>query len=469
MTRNWMRALLSGAAISLAAALQTVSVSADTLFGAMEKAYVTNPTLNSARAGQRATDELVPQALSGWRPTIGVFGEVNRSRTSQEGVPIFTPDGPDVDSLAVNNATGGDVSIQLSQPLFRGFGTVNQTKSAEARVDAGKQGLLAAEQQVLFDVVQAYMDVYAGRQYVVLRRQDVAALQAQVKAARDRFAVGEITRTDVAQAEARLAEAQSFLVNSQTDLARAVASYVQVVGNEPGKLNYPKVVNVPKSLKVALDTAGEINPQLLAQAFVEVAANSDIKVAFSNLLPSADVVALAAGSDPDLAVGKDRSSVLQVGAQLSIPLYESGFVYSQVRQAKQLASQSRIQVIEVARSVRQAVASSWNAYVGLAQIIKNTRTQVNAAQLALNGVQQEYQAGTRTTLDVLDAQRDLVQAQVLQVTAERNRVVSGYQLLASIGHLTAEEVGLKVPIYDPDANYRRVRDKWIGTDVKTVE
>jgi outer membrane protein len=451
MTRNWMRALLSGAAISLAAALQTVSVSADTLFGAMEKAYVTNPMLNSARAGQRATDELVPQALSGWRPTI------------------FTPDGPDVDSVAVNNATGGDVSIQLSQPLFRGFGTVNQTKSAEARVDAGKQGLLATEQQVLFDVVQAYMDVYAGRQYVVLRRQDVAALQAQVKAARDRFAVGEITRTDVAQAEARLAEAQSFLVNSQSDLARAVASYVQVVGNEPGKLSYPKVVNVPKSLKTALDTAGEINPQLLAQAFVEVAANSDIKVAFSNLLPSADVVALAAGSDPDLAVGKDRSSVLQVGAQLSIPLYESGFVYSQVRQAKQLASQSRIQVIEVARSVRQAVASSWSAYVGLAQIIKNTRTQVNAAQLALNGVQQEYQAGTRTTLDVLDAQRDLVQAQVLQVTAERNRVVSGYQLLASIGHLTAEEVGLKVPIYDPDANYRRVRNKWIGTDVKTVE
>jgi outer membrane protein len=158
-----------------------------------------------------------------------------------------------------------------------------------------------------------------------------------------------------------------------------------------------------------------------------------------------------------------------VGAQLSIPLYESGFVYSQVRQTKQLASRSRIQVIEVARSVRQAVASSWNAYVGLAQIIKNARTQVSAAQLALNGVQQEYQAGTRTTLDVLDAQRDLVQAQILQVTAERNRVVSGYQLLAAIGHLTAEEVGLKVPIYDPDANYRRVRGKWIGTDVKTVE
>ena len=469
MMRIWVRTFLSGVAVSAAAVMLTVSASADSLFGAMEKAYVTNPTLNSARAGQRATDELVPQALSGWRPTIGVSADVNRTRTSKEGVPVFTPNGPVVDSLAINNATSGDVAIQLDQPLFRGFGTVNSTKAAEARVDAGKQNLLGTEQQVLFDVVQAYMDVYANRQFVALRRQDVAALQAQVKAAQDRFNVGEITRTDVAQAQARLAEAQTFLVNAQTDLARAVASYVQVVGQEPGKLSYPKVVDVPNSLKMALDVAGEINPQLLAQAFVEVALNSDVKVAFSNLLPGADLVAAASGSDPDFAQSKDRSSVVQVGAQLSIPLYESGYVYSQVRQAKQLASQSRIQVIEVARAVRQAVASSWNAYVGLAQIIKNTRTQVSAAQLALNGVQQEYQAGTRTTLDVLDAQRDLVQAQVLQVTAERNRVVSGYQLLAAIGHLTAKDVGLSVPIYDPNENYKRVRDKWIGTDVKTVE
>ncbi|MCA3555488.1 TolC family outer membrane protein [Aestuariivirga sp.] len=465
MTRNWMRAFLSGVAISAATVTLSVSASADTLFGAMEKAYVTNPTLNAARAGQRATDELVPQALSGWRPTVGVSAEINRTYSSQ-------PVGVDLNGDIVRDngdATNSSVAIQLAQPLFRGFGTVNSTKAAEARVDAGKQNLLQTEQQVLFDVVQAYMDVYAGRQFVVLRQQDVAALQAQVKAARDRFAVGEITRTDVAQAQARLAEAQSFLVNSQTDLARAVATYLQVVGQEPDKLNYPKVVNVPNSLKTALDTAGQINPQVLAQAFVESARNSDIKVAFSSLLPSADLVASAARVDPDLSTPNQHTRQAVVGAQLSIPLYESGIVYSQVRQAKQLASQSRIQVIEVARAVRQAVASSWNAYVGLAQIIKNTRTQVSAAQLALQGVQAEYQAGTRTTLDVLDAQRDLVQAQVLQVTAERNRVVSGYQLLAAIGHLTAKEVGLKVPVYDPDANYKRVRNKWIGTDVKTVE
>ena len=311
MRRNWVRAMLSGAAISVAATMQTVSASADSLFGAMEKAYVTNPTLNSARAGQRATDELVPQALSGWRPTVGVGAEINKSYSSG-------PVGQDIDGTIIRDNSdqfNSNVSIQLAQPLFRGFGTVNQTKSAEARVDAGKQDLLGTEQQVLFDVVQSYMDVYSGRQFVVLRRQDVSALQAQVKAARDRFAVGEITRTDVAQAEARLAEAQSFLVNSQTDLAAAVASYVQVVGQEPGKLSYPKVVSIPNSLKLALDVAGEINPQLLAQAFVEVARNSDIGVAFSNLLPSADLVASAAGSDPDFAQSKNRSSVRSPGSR----------------------------------------------------------------------------------------------------------------------------------------------------------
>ena len=200
MRRNWVRAMLSGAAISVAATMQTVSASADSLFGAMEKAYVTNPTLNSARAGQRATDELVPQALSGWRPTVGVGAEINKSYSS-------SPVGQDIDGTIIRDNSdqfNSNVSIQLAQPLFRGFGTVNQTKSAEARVDAGKQDLLGTEQQVLFDVVQSYMDVYSGRQFVVLRRQDVSALQAQVKAARDRFAVGEITRTDVAQAEARL-------------------------------------------------------------------------------------------------------------------------------------------------------------------------------------------------------------------------------------------------------------------------
>lgn len=469
MKAKLVRVLLCGAMFSAAALWQAPAALADTLFGAMEKAYVTNPTLDAARAGQRAVDELVPQALSGWRPTVGVQGNVARSRTTGYA-PTFDINTGDIGTvLNDNNEWSGDIAIQLNQPLFRGFGTVDRTKSAEARVDASRQNLLETEQQVLFNVVQAYMRVYAGRQFVSLRKQDVAALEAQVKASKERFAVGEITRTDVAQSEARLAESQSALIDAQTQLAQDVAYYVQVVGNEPGKLNYPKVVKTPPSLKTALDIASEINPRLLAQSFVEVAANSDIGVVFSNLLPSADLSATAYGEDQSFRNSSSESSSLSVNASVTVPLYEAGLVYSQVREAKQRASQSSIQVIEIARDVRRAVASSWNSYVSLAQIIKNTKTQVEAARLALNGVQQEYQAGTRTTLDVLNAQRELVLSQVLQVRAERDRVIAGYQLLAAIGHLRAEEIGLSVAIYDPEANYRRVRNKWIGTDVKTVE
>jgi outer membrane protein len=461
MRRYSAGGLVCGAAFMLAIAVQPGAAFADTLFGAMEKAYVTNPTLNAARAGQRATDELVPQALSGWRPTISLQGDVE-----SESVVANQPVTGD---LRQERTESGSLAIVLNQPVFQGFRTVESTKAAEAQVDAGRQGLLQTEQQVLFDVVQAYMDVYAGRQLVVLRRQDVAALQTQVNASNERFAVGEITRTDVAQSEARLAESRNALVEVQTRLAQDVARYVQLVGNEPGKLSYPKIAKLPKSLSAALDIAGEINPRLLAQAFVEVAANSNIGVARSGLLPNAGLQARALTADTDF--GEDRTGIRSaaIAAQVTIPLYEAGFAYSQVREAKQRASQSRIQLIEVARDVRSAVAQSWNAYTGLGQIIRNTKTQVRAAQLALTGVQQEYQAGTRTTLDVLDAQRELVQSQVLQVNAEKARVVAGYQLLAAVGRLTARDIGLSVPLYEPEENYRRVRDKWIGTDVKTVD
>jgi outer membrane protein len=457
------QSIIGSVTIVVAIALQPALAAADTLFGAMEKAYATNPSLNAARAGQRATDELVPQALSGWRPTITVQGAAQSESLVQNDRQLSGR------PLRQERIESGSLSIVLNQPVFQGFRTVESTKAAEAQVDAGRQSLLQTEQQVLFDVVQAYMDVYAGRQLVVLRRQDVAALQTQVTASNERFAVGEITRTDVAQSEARLAQSQNALVEVQTRLARDVARYIQLVGNEPGKLSYPKIASLPKSLAAALEIAGDINPRLLAQAFVEVAANSNIGVARSGLLPSAGLVAEALTADVDFS--KERTGIRSatIGAQLSIPIYEAGFSYSQVRQAKQRASQSRIQLIEIARDVRSAVAQSWNTYLGLGQIIRNTKTQVQAAQLALTGVQQEYQAGTRTTLDVLDAQRELVQSQVLQVDAEKSRVVAGYQLLASIGRLTARDIGLKVPIYDPEENYRRVRDKWIGTDVKTVD
>ena len=317
MNRNWTRGLLCGAALMMVTALGTSASFADTLFGAMEKAYITNPTLNASRAGQRAIDEQVPQALSGWRPTVSVQGEVQ-----SESVVANEPPGL-LDSsrtLRQDRTESGSVAIVLNQPVFQGFRTVESTKAAEAQVDAGRQGLLQTEQQVLFDVVQAYMNVYAGRQLVVLRRQDVAALEAQVRASNERFAVGEITRTDVAQAEARLAESKNALVDVQTRLAQDVAFYIQMVGNEPGKLSYPKIAKLPPSLNVALDIAGEINPRLLAQAFVEMAAKSTVGVALSGLLPSAGLRARALTADTDFGEDKTGIRSAAIAAQVTIPI-----------------------------------------------------------------------------------------------------------------------------------------------------
>jgi outer membrane protein len=465
MIRNWVRRAFLGVALATTCVMGAGFAHADNLFGAMEKAYATNPTLNGARAGQRATDEQVPQALSGWRPDVSVNSSLTTSDTDRS-----------------NHVNSGQVNITLSQPLFRGFRTVEGTKAAEARVDAGRQNLLQTEQEVLFNVVQVYMDVYSGRQLVALQQQNVAALGGQLKASNERFNVGEITRTDVAQSRASLAQAKTLLVTAQANLQTSVATYLQLIGDEPGKLNYPKIANLPKSLKAALVIAGETNPQILAQAFVEAASQFDVKVVRGQLLPEASLIARAAVSDTfgdkrlvlrggkPVSVGIDPLRSTEVVASLSVPIYANGgSVYSAVREAKQVASQRRIQVIEVARLVRQAVAEAWTAYVAYGDIITNARTEVSAAELALNGVQQEYQAGTRTTQDVLDAQSLLVTAKTKLVNAQKNKVVAGYQLLAAIGHLTAKDLNLNVAIYDPAENYNRVRDKWFGTDVETIE
>lgn len=456
MTRNLVRNIFFGLALSAAQLVPGSMAFADSLNGAMEAAYGTNPTLRAQRAGQRATDELVPQALSGWRPTVTVSGSLNRDYTEFSN------------GMKITDTGYGELAIQLQQPLFNGFKTVEGTKAAEARVEAGRQNLLAVEQSVLFEVVQAYMNVYAGRRLVALQRQNVAVLQGQLRASNERFKVGEITRTDVAQARASLAQAQASLTNVQATLAGDVAKYLQIVGKQPGNLSYPKFSKQPKSLRTALATASETSPNILAAAFVEVATQHDVGVARSALLPKAFLTASAFKRQ-----NAEKDSLSTQGASISatvnIPLYQAGAVYSSVRQAKQLASQQRITVIEVARAVRQAVAASWNAYVALGDIITAARSQVSASELALDGVQQEYQAGTRTTLDVLNAQAAVVSAKTTLVTAQKNRILAGYQLLAATGRLTARDLGLKVSIYDPAENYDAVRNKWFGSGVETVE
>jgi outer membrane protein len=460
---------LSRAAIGVVTAISLFAFCdaavAENLNEALATAYETNPTLRQERARQRATDETVPQALSGWRPQVQLQGELGYEHLHTRNLPA----GDDFIET-IDETNPASIAIGLSQPVFRGFKTVEGTKQAQATVQAGRQDLLAVEQQVLFDGVQAYMDVWRNRRVVALRQKNVQVLQEQLRAAQERFDVGEVTRTDVEQARARYSLSQATLAGARADLAASIAFYTRVVGHAPGTLNYPKITKLPKQVDEAIAIASETNPSILAASFVEEAAQHSIKVARGDLLPELNLEASGIYADDDLSDGQSvTTEMYTVGAVLTVPLYEAGLVYSQVRQAKQIASQRRIQVIEVARAVREVVVTAWSSLEAARQVIVASRAQVSANVLALDGVRQEYLVGSRTTLDVLDAEAELVESQVLLADAERDQILAAYQLVASIGRLTARNLALNVEYYDPMENYRDVRDKWIGTGVQRVE
>jgi TolC family type I secretion outer membrane protein len=449
--KRWTRIVLISSALTAGAG----QASAESLVEAMVSAYTGNPSLKGERARQRGTDEQVPQALSGWRPTVIVDGSLSNEWSDSNVGPSteFSPK---------------SFSIGLSQPIFRGFKTINGTKSAEANVEAGKQGLLAAEQDILFQAIQAYMNVIRDRQVVVLRQKNVDVLKKQLGAADEQLKVGEITRTDVAQARAGVSEAQSNLAFAKSNLAASVANYVNVVGHKPGNLKYPKLTKLPKTLDEAQAIAEELNPNILAAAYVEKASNYDTEVVKGDLLPVVDLLASATLND-NPSPAESWSKRATVAVVLTIPLYEAGRVYSSVRQAKQVASQRRLEVIQAGRAVRESVSVSWNDLIAAREIIRSAKAQVSAADLALDGVRQEYLVGSRTTLDVLDAETEVVNARIILVTAERDQIVKAYQILASIGRLTARDLSLPVEYYDPDENYLNVRGKWIGTGAETIE
>ena len=428
---------------------------AETLFEALATAYDTNPALQAAQARQRGVDEQVPQALSGWRPKVTLQGSLKQAWS---------------DSTVTKEAetTASSVTIELSQPVFRGFKTVYQTKFAESNVEAGKQNLLAVEQNTIFQAIRAYMDVIRDRQVFSLRSQNVNYLRQQLKAATTRFAAGEITKTDVAQSRASAAEAQASAASARADLAASIASFVKIVGRSPETLRYPKIPQLPGSLDEAQDLALTANPELLAAAYVEEAANYNIEVVKGDLLPDLYVSASAtATANPEGGVRSSHSMSIQ--GVLSIPLYEAGQVYSRVRQSRQVASQHRLEVIQAARSARESVSNAWYFLEAIRQKIQAGESLVAANAQALDGVSKEFQAGSRSTLDVLDAQSELISARISLVSARRDQVVAAYQVLSAIGVLTARDLKLPVAYYDPDANYFRVRGKWAGTDATGVE
>jgi outer membrane protein len=429
---------------------------ADSLADAMAAAYQNNPTLLGQRSNLRATDETVAQAISGWRPTI----QVQASRAYQKS--------PSYISQITGGAGGAQTlypersNISINQPIFRGFRTYNGVKQANSQVMAGRANLQSVEQQVFLQTVQAYVDVIRDLAVLELDTNNVAVLQRQLEATQDQFRVGEITRTDVAQAEARLSLSQSTRIAAQAAVTASRASYRAVVGDMPGSLDpVPPLPPLPETEDSALSVALDSNPTLQAAIYTEDASRRGIAVAKGSLLPSIDLNASRQDSRGTFQPGV-TSYTDSVTAQITIPLYQSGSEYSRVRQAKEQNSQNRLQIVAARRTVTQNVSDAWNNLRSTRSVIDSSKEAVRANEIALDGVRQEAAVGSRTTLDVLNAEQELLDSRTTLVRAEHDEYVAAYQLLSAIGQLTAERLALPVDYYDPKENYDRTKGKWIG-------
>jgi len=443
-------------------ALSAGSGAAETLQEALVAAYSSNPTLQAERARLRGTDEGVAQARSGWRPTITLSADYGQSERRSASTRGFLGFGLPI--VVTNKTYTEDYSTGavMTQPLFRGFRTINSTKEAKARVRAGRADLWTIEQQVLLDAVAAYRDVIRDGATIELNENNVRVLQRQLEASEDRFRVGEITRTDVAQATARLSLSKSNLSQARAVLAESRARYQVVIGQAPGSLDaIMPLPNLPAGLKTAIALALDNNPGLISARENEEAAKYSVSVQKGGLLPSVNIQ-VQYRQNEETARKKTQSTNYSVAAQASLPLYQGGAQYSRIRQAKEGYSQARIQVAERRRAVIGSTTTAWENLVAATATIESDKEQVRANEIAFDGVQQEAQVGSRTTLDVLDAEQELLNAQVALVRSQREEFVAAYQLLSAVGTLTAEDLGLPVDLYDPEVNYEAVDGKWIG-------
>lgn len=432
---------------------------AESLNDALAAAYNSNPTLKAEQARIRSVDETVPQALSGWRPTVTIDGDYGVIRQKND---------PNVNG--VDKRDTGGYTAAVNQSVFSGFETLNATRQAKANVLSGRQSLINVEQTTLLDAVTAYMDVVRDEAIVRLRLKNVTVLKEQRRASDARFKVGEITRTDVAQSNARVAGALSDLAQARATLATSRATYRQIIGNAPGTLRYPRSIArlLPRTLNSAIAVARSNSPVLLAATFDEEASRHAIEVARGDLLPEASVEAQYTRQyDPAQAV--DRQETVSLIGRVTVPLYQGGIVHSQVREAKQINSQRRLQIVEADRQVLAATVSNWEQVVATREQINSDRAQVEANRLAFKGVEQEALVGSRTTLDVLDAEQELLDSQVALVSSRRDLVVASYTLLSAIGKLTARDLKLRVQYYDATRHYEDVRGQWIGTGISESE
>ncbi|WP_410492237.1 TolC family outer membrane protein [Bosea sp. 685] len=454
-----------GAAALIAVALLfggTAAASAQTMDAALSRAYSGNPTLNSQRASLRVTNENVPQALSGYRPKITASADIGASISETDTPAKDTTRG--VHSSALSRLGSRGAGVQIDQNIFDSGKTRSSVSQAESLVLGARATLRNTEQNVLLDAATSYMNVLRDTAILNLNRNNVEVLEEQLRQTRDRFQVGEVTRTDVAQAEARLSASQSQAILAESNLKTSIARFRQNVGVEPKQLAPGRPIEnlLPKSLPAALNVALTGHPSIIASLHGVDAAELQVKVTEADLLPTFGVRGIVQQRYDSTYFGDNRTSASVVGT-LTVPIYEGGQVYSRTRQAKETAGQRRIDVDTQRDTVRAAVVSAWGGLEAAKAQIIAAQAQVQAAETALSGVREEAKVGQRTTLDVLNAQQELVSARSTLVTAQRDRVVASYSVLSAVGRLSAETLKLRTETYDARKHYDQVKGLLWGT------
>jgi TolC family type I secretion outer membrane protein len=448
------RLSIAAAGAALTVFIGAVSASAQTLTEAMSYAYNTNPQLLAQRSVLRQTDENVPQALSNWRPTVTFTGEAG------------------IDRGSINEGTGDQFStfktreldLRVTQPVYRGGRTEAQTRQAINLVDSARAQTLSVETTVFQAVAQAFFDTYRDQTLVEVNRNNEAVLKRQLDATRDRFRVGEVTRTDVAQAESSLAQATANRIASEGQLEVSRAEYTRAVGHPPGRLILTNErPALPANRDEALQLAATNNPNVISASFAEAAARDNIDVVRGQLLPQISIVGdLNRSYAPSITLNTAREDTGSVVAQVTMPLYEGGAIYSQTRQAEQAVGQRRSQVDDARRAAVQSATQAWVTLASARAAVSSFGAAVKAAQIALEGTQQEALVGSRTVLDVLISEQQLFTTQSQLVGAQHDAAVAEFNVAAAIGRLVAPELNLPVQLYDMDKHYREVKDKLYG-------
>jgi outer membrane protein len=457
-SRRFLRtALLAGVGLTIGAGASR----AETISGALIKAYLTSPDINTQRAAVRVADENVPKANAGYLPTVTATGNISIER---EQASILGANDVASGTSAVETLKPRGYGVTANETVFNGNRTLNSIRQAESQVFGAREQLRNTEQNTLLSGLTAYMDVLEDTAILALDNNNVDVLKEQLRETRDRFTVGEVTRTDVAQAEASLAQGQGIALSAVATLQAAVARYRQFIGDQPTSLApvKPLVRPLPKTLPEAISISQIEHPAISGSLHGVDAAQLQVKIAEGALYPTIGLSASFTNQYDSGGFPGFHALTGQILGQINIPIYQGGAEYASTRQAKESLSQQEIQTDSLRNQVRQAVVAAWGLNEAAVGVVRAARAGVSANEVALTGVREEAKVGQRTTLDVLNAQQALLQARTTLVQAEHDQVVDSYSLLSAIGRLNIPTLGLAVAEYDPRVHFDQVKSKWIG-------